>query len=304
MRPIMIEHSRLLTQDIVDYYSQLGWQAMMAEVNLTPKPGLVDRLNTGAHKDMALTDFHLSANAIAQHFPSFLFAGAEYKDLPIQRVLAKIRPIGITCETSMFQATKGVNTHKGSIFSLGLVLTVIGRLLALNESLSTESISLAVSQMCQGITAELTQKTNTPTAGQRLYQSFGLTGARGEAECGYRLVVDLSLPYYLKQLIEGKSQDIALLETLILLMANNDDTNVANRGGIQELSWLKNQAQELLNQGGIMCSTDLNKIKEFDNECITKNLSPGGSADLLILTWFLARLPYSKTGLILPINNN
>ncbi|QIC16508.1 triphosphoribosyl-dephospho-CoA synthase CitG [Providencia vermicola] len=294
MRPLTIEQTERLTHEAVHYYSQLGWQAMMAEVNLTPKPGLVDAWNTGAHKDMALTDFHLSARAIAQHFPDFLFAGAKYKQLPVQHVLKKIRPIGIACEQSMFRATKGVNTHKGSIFSLGLVLTIIGRQLALQKPVSAASISQDVSLMCQGITTELMQITDTPTAGQRLYQSFGLTGARGEAESGYRLVVDLSLPYYLKQLIEGKPQQLALLETLILLMANNDDTNVANRGGLAGLSWLKTQAQAVLDQGGLVYSTDLEKIKRFDRQCIIKNLSPGGSADLLILTWFLARLPYSK----------
>ncbi|BBV08142.1 TPA: triphosphoribosyl-dephospho-CoA synthase CitG [Providencia stuartii] len=294
MRPITVEQTEQLTQEIVHYYSQLGWQAMMAEVNLTPKPGLVDKFNTGAHKDMALTDFHLSAHAIAQHFPDFLLAGAKYKQYPIEQVLTLIRPIGIACEKSMFQSTKGVNTHKGSIFSLGLLLTVIGRQLALHEPVSAKSISDEVSQMCRGITAELKHKTIRPTAGQRLYQSFGLTGARGEAESGYQLVVNLSLPYYLKQLVEGKPQELALLETLILLMANNDDTNVANRGGLEGLAWLKTQAQTLLDQGGLTTSADLEKIKSFDNQCIAKNLSPGGSADLLILTWFLSRLPYSK----------
>ncbi|MDX4947220.1 MULTISPECIES: triphosphoribosyl-dephospho-CoA synthase CitG [Providencia] len=304
MRLSIIEHTSQLTLNNVQYYSQLAWQAMMAEVNLTPKPGLVDKYNTGAHKDMALTDFHLSANAIAQHFPAFLHAGAQYKELPLHQLLKMIRPIGIACEQSMFQATKGVNTHKGSIFSLGLILTAIGRLLALNKPVSAPAISVIVSHMCQGITAELKQVSVHPTAGQKLYQMFGLTGARGEAESGYQLVINLSLPYYLKQLIEGKPQELALLQTLLLLMANNDDTNVANRGGLQGLSWLKKQAQDLLNHGGLTKLADLSKIQQFDKACIINNLSPGGSADLLILTWFLARLPYSTGNLISSINNN
>lgn len=304
MRLSIIEHTSQLTLNNVQYYSQLAWQAMMAEVNLTPKPGLVDKYNTGAHKDMALTDFHLSANAIAQHFPTFLHAGAQYKELPLHQLLKMIRPIGIACEQSMFQATKGVNTHKGSIFSLGLILTAIGRLLALNKPVSAPAISVIVSHMCQGITAELKQVSVHPTAGQKLYQMFGLTGARGEAESGYQLVINLSLPYYLKQLIEGKPQELALLQTLLLLMANNDDTNVANRGGLQGLSWLKKQAQDLLNHGGLTELADLSKIQQFDKACIINNLSPGGSADLLILTWFLARLPYSTGNLISSINNN
>lgn len=294
MRPIMVENNELLSQEKVDYFSQLGWQAMLAEVNLSPKPGLVDKFNTGAHKDMALTDFHLSANAIAKHFPDFLFAGAKYKHLPLPQVLTKIRIIGIACEKSMFHATSGVNTHKGTIFSLGLMLTVIGRKLALNLPLIAESICQDVAQMCQGITAELKQNTIRPTAGQRLYQEYGLTGARGEAECGYKLVTKLSLPYYLKQLINGTDPEIALINTLILLMANNNDTNIANRGGIDGLIWVKEKAKLILTQQSPNKSDYLTIIKNFDDECIIKNLSPGGSADLLILTWFLARLPHSN----------
>ncbi|EPK8020522.1 triphosphoribosyl-dephospho-CoA synthase CitG [Providencia rettgeri] len=279
-----------INEKLASYYSQLAWHAMLAEVNLTPKPGLVDRHNTGAHKDMALTDFHLSANAIAIHFPRFLQAGAQYKDCPIEQLLPLIRPIGIDCEKSMFRATKGVNTHKGSIFSLGLVLTVIGRLIAQQQFVSPESVSLLVASMCKGITNELKQKTENPTAGRRLYQEHGLTGARGEAEGGYSLVIKHSLPYYLQQLTKGKLADIALLDTLILLMSLNDDTNIVNRGGVKGLTWVKLRAKQLL-ISGINTDDDLVKVKQFDSECIQLNMSPGGSADLLILTWFFARLP-------------
>ncbi|UPS64534.1 triphosphoribosyl-dephospho-CoA synthase CitG [Providencia rettgeri] len=279
-----------INEKLASYYSQLAWHAMLAEVNLTPKPGLVDRHNTGAHKDMALTDFHLSANAIAIHFPRFLQAGAQYKDCPIEQLLPLIRPIGIDCEKSMFRATKGVNTHKGSIFSLGLVLTVIGRLIAQQQFVSPESVSFLVASMCKGITNELKQKTENPTAGRRLYQEHGLTGARGEAEGGYSLVIKHSLPYYLQQLTKGKLADIALLDTLILLMSLNDDTNIVNRGGVKGLTWVKQRAKQLL-ISGINTDDDLVKVKQFDSECIQLNMSPGGSADLLILTWFFARLP-------------
>ncbi|MBP6123308.1 MULTISPECIES: triphosphoribosyl-dephospho-CoA synthase CitG [Providencia] len=293
MRPQLTEQINDLGENLIQHYSQLAWQAMLAEVNLTPKPGLVDKYNTGAHKDMALTDFHLSANAIAQYFPQFILAGAQYKHLAIEQVLPEIRSIGIACEKAMFRATQGVNTHKGSIFSLGLVLTVIGRQLALRQKISPMAISRLVAEMCQGINDELKRPTDNLTAGQRLYQQYGLTGARGEAESGYHLVINHSLPYYLQQLAIGKIQDIALIDTLILLMKINDDTNIANRGGMQGLVWTKQQATLLL-QSGINHPSDLVKVQIFDQQCIERNLSPGGSADLLILTWFFARLPYSN----------
>ncbi len=141
MRPQLTEQINDLGENLIQHYSQLAWQAMLAEVNLTPKPGLVDKYNTGAHKDMALTDFHLSANTIAQYFPQFIRAGAQYKHLAIKQVLPEIRTIGIACEKAMFRATQGVNTHKGAIFSLGLVLTAIGRQLALRQKISPVVIS-------------------------------------------------------------------------------------------------------------------------------------------------------------------
>lgn len=160
MQPIkQLSH---INDKLTHYYSQLAWQAMLAEVNLTPKPGLVDKHNTGAHKDMALTDFHLSANAIATHFPRFLQAGAQHKNCLVEQLLPHIRPIGMDCERSMFHATKGVNTHKGSIFSLGLALTAIGRLIAQQQCVSPENISLLVASMCKGITSELKQKNRKP----------------------------------------------------------------------------------------------------------------------------------------------
>ncbi|WP_369311610.1 triphosphoribosyl-dephospho-CoA synthase CitG [Providencia rettgeri] len=291
----LVNYSQAISDQQICYYSQLAWQAMLAEVNLTPKPGLVDKHNTGAHKDMALKDFHFSANAIAKFFPHFLHAGAQHKNLPINQVLHKIRTIGLACETAMFRATQGVNTHKGSIFSLGLILTAIGRLIALKQSVTPSAISQLVAGMCQGICRELMQPTDTPTAGQRLYQQFGFTGARGEAESGYSLVIHHALPFYLQQLASQPNAEIALINTLILLMKINNDTNVANRGGLNGLIWIKQYAANLL-QDGINHTDDLIKVKQFDQQCIEKNLSPGGSADLLILTWFFARLPSLNFG--------
>lgn len=94
----------------------------------------------------------------------------------------------------------------------------------------------------------------------------------------------------MQQLAKGKLADIALLDTLILLMSLNDDTNIVNRGGIKSLTWIKQRAKQLLT-AGINTHDDLVKVKHFDSECIQLNVSPGGSADLLILTWFFARLP-------------
>lgn len=105
-----------LATSLIDEYALLGWRAMLTEVNLSPKRGLVDRINCGAHKDMALEDFHRSALAIQGWLPRFIEFGACSAEMAPEAVLNGLRPIGMACEGDMFRATAGVNTHKGSIF--------------------------------------------------------------------------------------------------------------------------------------------------------------------------------------------
>lgn len=129
-----------LATSLIDEYALLGWRAMLTEVNLSPKPGLVDRINCGAHKDMALEDFHRSALAIQGWLPRFIEFGACSAEMAPEAVLHGLRPIGMACEGDMFRATAGVNTHKGSIFSLGLLCAAIGRLLQLNQPVTPTTV--------------------------------------------------------------------------------------------------------------------------------------------------------------------
>lgn len=279
----------------IDYYSNLAYQAMLQEVNLTPKPGLVDRVSNGAHRDMTLQHFYQSAEAISPYFKAFIQAGITHYQQPETEILALIRPIGIACEQAMFTATHQINTHKGSIFSLGLLCVAIGRTLANQQPLSANSLCKQVARFCQGMTERELQRQNTQlTAGQRLFIQHGLTGARGEAESGFQTVLTVSLPVYLELCQQNIPQELALHQALLNLLAHNDDTNVVSRGGLEGLSWLKNHAQQLINSGGIFNTQSIQLIEEFDQLCIEKNLSPGGSADLLILTWFLAQLDSSS----------
>lgn len=280
-----------LPHTLFDAYGHLAWRAMLTEVNLSPKPGLVDRFNCGAHKDMSLADFHRSALAIQAWLPRFIEYGACCSQLPAVQVLNGLRPLGLACEADMFRATAGVNTHKGSIFSLGLLCAAIGRLHQLQQRVTPETICSTAATFCCGLTErELRHNNQQSTAGQRLYQQLGLTGARGEAEAGYPLVIRYALPHYRALLTEGRDPELALLDTLLLLIARNGDTNVASRGGEAGLRWIQQQANALLQQGGIRTPDDLVHLHQFDSQCIEHNLSPGGSADLLIVTWFLAQI--------------
>lgn len=118
-----------------------------------------------------------------------------------------------------------------------------------------------------------------------MYQQLGLTGARGEAEAGYPLVINHALPHYLTLLDQGLDPELALLDTLLLLMAINGDTNVASRGGEGACAGYSARRKHYCKRGHSN-PADLDYLRQFDRECIERNLSPCGSADLLILTRF------------------
>ncbi|CAM3658545.1 MULTISPECIES: triphosphoribosyl-dephospho-CoA synthase CitG [Yersinia] len=286
-----VDNAFPLTFQLQDY-ADLAYFALLAEVNLTPKPGLVDRFNTGAHKDMNLDDFYRSAEAIAPWFSRFIEQGIATEHLQGEAALSALRPLGLACENAMFQATGGVNTHKGSVFSLGLLCCALGRLSARGVAISADAVCQEAAQLCCGLTERELQRRNLQqTAGQRLFTQHGLTGARGEAESGFTTVLTHGLPVYQRLLNQGIDQECALLETLLQLMAVNGDTNVVSRGGMAGLYWLQHQAAEILANGGIKTPLAKARLRLFDAQCIARNLSPGGSADLLILTWFLAHIP-------------
>ena len=183
--------------------------------------------------------------------PRFIQRGREDATLPAEQQLARLRPLGPACENQMFRATGGINTHKGSVFSLGLLCTAFGRLQQQGRAIGAEALCAEVAAMCRGLVdRELRRNNAGQTAGQRLFAAHGLSGARGEAEAGFRLVIDGALPLYRQRLAGGDDEQRALLDSLLWLMAHNDDTNVASRGGLHGLRWLRRRAALLLAQGG------------------------------------------------------
>lgn len=268
--------------------AKLAQLALLKEVDLTPKPGLVDKANSGSHRDMDLCTFMQSIYAITPYFDVFYTYGIDCPSEDNGLFLARLRQIGLACEKAMFSATKGVNTHKGAIFAFGLVLSSLGRLHALNRPTNPHAICAEVSSLCQGLVNKELVNNQGKTIGERLYQQYGFTGARGEAESGYPLVIQIALPVYIQSLRQGYSEETSLLQAMLSLLANNDDTNVVSRGGIAGLHLVKQQALNLLNEGGALVPQADLKLQQFDTLLIEKNLSPGGTADLIALTWFLS----------------
>ena len=111
---------RARTRDILadfaaGHLSALARQALEDEVDLTPKPGLVDRRNTGAHDDMDRPLFHRSAQVLEPYFCRFVSLGMAAASPE------KLQALGRQAEHAMLDATGGVNTHKGALYSLSLI---------------------------------------------------------------------------------------------------------------------------------------------------------------------------------------
>lgn len=275
----------------------LAHEALLREVLLTPKPGLVDRRNNGAHRDMDLRTFQRSASAIAPYFPRFVLAGLQYACLPPLEVLPLIRPIGLAAERDMLRATGGINTHKGGIFAMGLLCTAAGRLWEAGQPLDSCSLCSEVAAICEGIVErELVHTSSVRTAGERLFREHGLSGARGEAASGFATVRYHALPAYTALARRGMPDESALLQTLLILMAHNEDTNLLSRGGPAGLAYVQRAACALLASGGALDGSGRAAMERLDDELIGLNLSPGGSADLLAVTWFLAAFDCAVPG--------
>lgn len=157
-------------QDIADA-ARLAVRALLYEVTTTPKPGLVDRRNSGSHKDMDVFTFMDSAAALYPYFEACARTGRETAEQPAPETFAALRPLGCEAEGEMLDATGGVNTHKGAVFSVGIVCAELGRL---DRSLWAEAarVLAEVSAMTAGLTekdfAGVTAE-NAATVGQKLY---------------------------------------------------------------------------------------------------------------------------------------
>ncbi|MEG0254736.1 triphosphoribosyl-dephospho-CoA synthase CitG [Vagococcus sp.] len=278
--------------------SIMAYEALLEEVNLSPKPGLVDRLNNGSHQDMTIETFYASANAIAPYFTNYIQIGYEHKGTPLE-LFDKMRFEGAKAEKEMMRATKNINTHKGANFSFAVILGALGKYeqTFLGEVYSMKDIHLVLdytSKMCEGLASrdflDLNQKESLSN-GEKLYLKTGITGIRGEAESGYASLEKVLLP----QLLAYKelTRDERNLRGFIDLMSAVEDSNIYHRGGLEGIQFLKKEAL-LIKEKDLTYEELITEMTELDQKMIKKNLSPGGSADLLSLGIFLFSLLENK----------
>lgn len=261
-------------------------KALLYEVCTTPKPGLVDRANTGAHRDMSLHTFLDSTAVLGPYFTHCAQQGLAFSGTPAQ-LLASLRGPGRQAEQEMLRATRGVNTHKGLIFSLGLLCAALGYLRRTTREATPEMLAKLATEMGAPTLEELEQsaRKNKKTAGESAYLQFGLTGARGEAAAGYPNVMEHGYPALLAAIAQGGPLNDAGVVALLHLLAHVQDTNIVARAGYDALAEIQRRTAAQLAE-----TQDLSRHLEFatalDREFIARNISPGGCADLLAVSLF------------------
>jgi holo-ACP synthase/triphosphoribosyl-dephospho-CoA synthase len=267
--------------------ANLARESLIDEVSTTPKPGLVDREGCGSHTDMGLDEFVRSADALTPYFKDCTATGISGAALPRCELFAKIRARGIKAEAEMYAATGGVNTHKGIIFSMGILATAAGRLMGTDGRIpSTDDILTEAARIAEdGVSRDL-ESMSRSTAGGRAYLEEGERGIRGEVLDGFPSVKNIALPIYKKYLKDGKSKNDAGALTLLHLIANIYDTSIYNRGGSAGVAYAKERARALLSAG----EPSMSDLRALGEDFTRRRLSPGGSADLLAITYFLSSL--------------
>ena len=264
----------LLSAFAAERFASFAQNALLLEVEATPKPGLVDRNNNGAHRDMDLALFRKSAAALKPHFVRMASLALMQHEAEPCALMASLRAEGLAAEHAMYAATGGVNTHKGAIFSMGLLLA--GAALALRRGGDAALHAAALAQ--SDVAAELARaKAQPATNGERVYARHAACGARGEAAEGFPAARE-AMRIYQAFLREGKSENDALALTLPHIIAVLTDTNLLHRGGPEGLRFAQQKAKEVL---ALPEEKRMQALSQLDAEFIRRNLSPGGSADML-----------------------
>lgn len=269
-------------------------KALFYEVNTSLKPGLVDRLHNGSHKDMGLSTFINSAYSLSDYFCQCVKEGlscdCSKKDLPL--LFQKLRSIGKHAEKTMLFATQGINTHKGIIFSGGVLCGAIGYYISTNSrDISSENFLSSLSEICRYMLPALlndyltlTQNT-AKTNGEKLYLEYKITGIRGEAKEGFPHLFNTGFPLFQAVLKEDFTLWQAGLITLLHYIAYTEDTNLIIRSDYQLACKIQKDLQKFLNHATY--EEQLSILPKLDHFFVSQNISPGGSADMLALTYFL-----------------
>lgn len=284
--------------------AHLATQALQAELDTTPKPGLVDKDNNGAHRDMDYALMQRSIDTLHPYFVKLALLGC-VDALPMH---TSIRDIGIEAEKAMLSATNGVNTHKGALFSMGLAVVAAAheeRKIAANEEQilkernGGEDVLVSLQTTIKTLAASFPDTNGTHGSKAKLLSkgTTAIKGALDNAREGYEMLFAEWLPFYIERRKEHDAH--TLHKTLLRIMCDLDDTNVIYRTDLATAEEVKQEARALLDNFSKAhtaedkekrIAAELLALKDMDKRYTARNISPGGAADMLSLTIFIGSI--------------
>ncbi|WP_052075388.1 triphosphoribosyl-dephospho-CoA synthase [Pseudomonas lutea] len=266
-----------------DRLADLAVDALIDEADLSPKPALVDRRSSGAHTDLHLGLMHASALSLWPAFKEMADAATSIGDVNPQ-LRETIGRFGREGEAAMLRTTHGVNTHRGAIWALGLLVTAA----ALNPD------DLSSAGLCQRAAhlASISDRHQPVTLshGRAVTQKYGAKGAREQAQMGFPAVTQAGLPQLARSRAAGHGEQNARLDALLAIMSTLTDTCVLHRAGEEGLHAMHNGAQQVLAAGGSATLGGRRALNQLDQRLLSLNASPGGAADLLAACLFIDSL--------------
>lgn len=264
-------------------------RALYAELVTYPKPGLVSLVDTGSHEDMDASTFLRSLFSLRHYFRLICLAGME--DAPF----ARLKELGIEAEARMMIATRGINTHRGAIFSLGLLCAAAGSLHAQRRAVTAAALrsalvdnwGAALASHASAIAASAGSQGPNLSHGLQAAALHAASGAREEGALGLPSVFEVGLPALQTALARGASMDHARVDALFALMGHISDSNVYYRAGPHGAQIVRDEARRFLAHGGTQHPDWFSRAEECHRLFVRQRLSPGGAADLLAASCLL-----------------
>jgi triphosphoribosyl-dephospho-CoA synthase len=274
------------TAPAVHTLAHLAVTALIAEAELTPKPALVDQRGSGAHTDLTLALMKRSAQTLSDTFESMAFVSMNQP--PDQALRERLGEIGRKGERAMLEATNGVNTHRGAIWAVGLLVA--------GAAIAGFTVPARCIAACAGELARISDRfaPDVPSHGLAMQKRYGVVGARGEAQRNFFCVIEAGLPTLYAARQRGATETCARLDALLAIMAQLNDTCLLYRGGLDALHEAKEGANAVLCTGGTSMAAGMDRLSHLESALLLRRASPGGSADLLAATLFLDALPSRK----------
>jgi triphosphoribosyl-dephospho-CoA synthase len=268
---------------VAEQLADLAVQALIDEADLSPKPALVDRRGSGAHSDLHLGLMHASALSLWPMFKDMAEAAEEFAAIgqPLRETLGRIGREG---EAAMLRTTNGVNTHRGAIWALGLLVTAA----------ALEPDNCSAGQLTQrAAKLALIEDRNVVAQGSHgaeVARLYGAMGAREQAQLGFPAVMQKGLPQLHRSRANASGEQNARLDALLAIMTTLEDTCVLYRSGLEGLDAMQQGAQRVLDAGGSENLAGRRCLHELDQQLLQLNASPGGAADLLAACLFIDSL--------------